>query len=341
MSARQTQSFLMRRLAEAGLRPDTRRGQNFLIDLNLLDFLVRTADVGPHDVVLEIGTGLGSLTSRLAERAAAVVTVEVDARLAALAAEELAGRPNVTLLVQDALKNKHTVHPQVLAALEQQLAAHPGSAWKLVANLPYLAATPILSNLLEVQPPPVSLTATIQKELAERIAARPGTKDYSALSVWIQSQCAVRIVRMIPPQAFWPRPKVHSAILQIVPNPARRRALEDPAFFHDLLRTLFCHRRKYLRGVLASAVRERLEPGALEAILAALGLPPEARAEQLDVPTLIALAHALRRALTNQPSRGHAVPSDSTRTDEAAPVRGLRAATVAPRDPSSSERNLS
>lgn len=333
MSARQTQSFLMRRLAEAGLRPDTRRGQNFLIDLNLLDVLVRTADVGPGDVVLEIGTGMGSLTGRLAERAAAVVTVEIDPRLAALAAEELAGWPNVTMLVQDALKNKHTVHPQVLSALQQQLATHPGSVWKLVANLPYNAATPILSNLLEVEPPPASLTVTIQKELAERIAARPGTKDYSALSVWIQSQCAVQIVRLIPPQAFWPRPKVHSAILQIVPNAARRRVLEDPAFFHDLMRTLFCHRRKYLKGALA----DRLAKAEVEAILEELHLPADARAEQLDVPTLIALAHAIRRALTNRPPGGH--PQAALAQEQPSCAAGPRAAGPVPAS-SSSERNM-
>lgn len=323
MSSRQTQSFLMRRLAEAGVRPDTRQGQNFLIDLNLLELLVRTAEVGPRDVVLEIGTGLGSLTARLAARAAAVVTVEVDPRLAALAAEELGGHPQVTMLVQDALQNKHTVHPAVLAALHQQLAAHPGCSWKLVANLPYNAATPILSNLLEVEPLPASLTATIQKELAERIAARPGTKDYSALSVWIQAQCTVRIVRLIPPQAFWPRPKVHSAILQIVPDPSRRRALQDPAFFHDLLRTLFCHRRKYLRGVLVAAFAGRLGRPTLDAILAGLHFPPDVRAEQLDVPTLIALAHALREALAGAPAAAGThegtAPASDDRSAVAAP----------------------
>lgn len=340
MSARQTQSFLMRRLAEAGLRPDTRHGQHFLIDLNLLDLLVRTADVGPHDVVLEIGTGVGSLTGRLAERAAAVVTVEIDPRLAALAAEELSGRNNVTMLVQDALKNKHTLHPQVLAALQQQLAAHPGSIWKLVANLPYNAATPILSNLLEVDPPPASLTATIQKELAERITAKPGTKDYSALSVWIQAQCAVQIVRLIPPQAFWPRPKVHSAILQIVPNAARRRALEDPAFFHDLVRTLFCHRRKYLRGVLASALADRLDKAELEALLTPLHLPPDVRAEQLDVPTLIALAQEVRQALTKRAKGGQAVSLAVARAEAADPAQGGGAAAGNTSYPSRSERNV-
>src|SRR3954447_23797780 len=171
MTSRQTQTFITERLREAGVKPQGQHGQNFLIDLNLLDLLIRTADLGPKDVVLEVGTGLGSLTARMAQLAAAVVTVEIDARLFALASEELTGLANVTMLQQDALKNKNTIHPAVLEAVHQKLDAHPGSGLKLVANLPYNVATPILSNLLSIQPIPASLTATIQKELADRIAA--------------------------------------------------------------------------------------------------------------------------------------------------------------------------
>src|SRR5262245_46876604 len=108
-STRQTTTFLMRRFEEAGLRPDTRKGQNFLIDLNLLDLLADSADLGPHDVVLEIGTGLGSLTARMAPLVAAVVTIEVDSHLQQLAAEELAEFHNVTMLCQDALRNKNNI----------------------------------------------------------------------------------------------------------------------------------------------------------------------------------------------------------------------------------------
>src|SRR5947208_9407595 len=126
------------------------------------------------------------------------------------------------------------------------MAAHPGSQFKLVANLPYNIATPILSNLLLADPLPVSLTATIQKELADRIVARPGTKDYSALSIWMQALCAMEVVRELGPQVFWPRPKVHSAIIHIVLNPAKRAALSDLPFFHAFVRGLFFHRRKFL-----------------------------------------------------------------------------------------------
>jgi 16S rRNA (adenine1518-N6/adenine1519-N6)-dimethyltransferase len=294
MSERQTQSFLIQRMKEAGVRPQLQHGQNFLIDLNLLDLLVRTADLGPKDVVLEVGTGMGSLTGRMAQLAAGVVTIEIDPRLFALAGEELSGLANVMMLHQDALKNKNTIHPAVLEAVRQKLDAHPGSQLKLVANLPYNIATPILSNLLLTNPVPVSMTATIQRELADRIVAAPGTKDYSALSIWMQALCAIEIVREMPPQVFWPRPKVHSAILHILPNPAKRAQLGDLAFFHDFVRSLFFHRRKFLRGVLVSAFADRLTKSDIDEILTPFDLPTDARAEQLPVKTLIGLAKAFQ-----------------------------------------------
>jgi 16S rRNA (adenine1518-N6/adenine1519-N6)-dimethyltransferase len=297
MSSRQTLSYLMERMKEAGIRPQGQHGQNFLIDLNLLDLLVRTADLGPKDVVLEIGTGMGSLTSRLAPLAAEVVTVEIDPRLFALAAEELSGLTNVTMLQQDALKNKNTIHPAVLEAVRQKLDAQPGSRLKLVANLPYNVATPVLSNLLTSDPTPISLTATIQKELADRIVARPGTKDYSALSIWMQALCTMEIVREMGPQVFWPRPKVHSAILHILPNPLKRKALGHLEFFHGFIRSLFFHRRKFLRGVLVSMYREQFDKMAIDDILSQFELPADARAEQLEVKTLIALSQAVRERL--------------------------------------------
>src|SRR5437764_14805261 len=160
------------------------------------------------------------------------------------------------MLQHDALKNKITIHPAVLEAVRHKLDAYPASRLKLIANLPYNIATPILSNLLTIDPVPQSLTATIQKELADRIVAPPGTKDYSALSIWMQALCAIEIVREMRPQVFWPRPKVNSAIIHVVPNPAKRTLLGDVKFFHDFIRGLFLHRRKFLRGVLMGQFRE-------------------------------------------------------------------------------------
>jgi 16S rRNA (adenine1518-N6/adenine1519-N6)-dimethyltransferase len=294
-SARQTQSFLIQRFNEAGIRPETRHGQNFLIDLNLLDVLLETAELDDSDVVLEVGTGLGSLTARMAERAAEVVTVEIDPRLYQLAAEELVSYSNVTQLQQDALKNKNNIEPAVLGVVREKLAAGSGRRFKLVANLPYNVATPILSNLLATDPTPVSLTATIQKELADRIVAEPGTKDYSALSIWMQALCDIRVVRVMPPQVFWPRPKVQSAIIHIVPSATRRSRLADPGHFHTFVRSLFLHRRKFLRGVLISALADQFSKAQIDELLAEFQFPPDARAEQLDVDTLISLADAVRR----------------------------------------------
>lgn len=291
---RQTQSFLIQRMQEAGLRPQGQHGQNFLIDLNLLDLLVRTADVGATDVVLEVGTGMGSLTARVAPLAAAVVTVEIDPRLFVMASEELAGFSNVTMLQQDALKSKNKIHPAVLETLQEKLAAVSGGRLKLVANLPYNVATPLLSNLLSIEPVPISMTVTIQKELGDRLAAHPGSKDYSALSVWMQALCEIEVVREMPPQVFWPRPKVHSAIVHVVPNPAKRAAIGDLQHFHEFVRGLFIHRRKFLRGVLVKMLEEKLERAAVDELLAPFGFPVDVRAEQLDVQTLIALAQAVR-----------------------------------------------
>ncbi len=295
-SPRQTQSYLRQRFAEAGIQPETRHGQNFLIDLNLLEVLLDTANLEKSDVVLEVGTGLASLTARMAELAAAVVTVEIDSRLFQLASEELSEYDNVVMLQQDALKSKNQLHPAVLDAVRGKIAEAPRRQFKLVANLPFNVATPVLSNLLSDSPLPVSMTATIQKELADRICAAPGTKEYSALSIWMQAQCDIAIVRTMPPQVFWPRPKVMSAIIHIVPSAALRGEIADLGYFHQFVRSLFLHRRKYLRGVLSGMVEDQLNKADVDTLLAAFGFPQDVRAEQLDVPTLVALADAVRQA---------------------------------------------
>ena len=175
------------------------------------------------------------------------------------------------------------------------MAARPGARLKLVANLPYNVATPILGNLLECPTPPATMTVTIQKELAERITASPGTKDYGALSVWIQSQCRAELVRLLPPTVFWPRPKVTSAIIHIELDPRRREAIGDLDKFHQFIRALFMHRRKFLRSVLVAAYKESLGKPGVDAVLAELGLSPELRAEQLDVETILRLGKAVGR----------------------------------------------
>ena len=294
---RQTQSFLIRRFEQVGITPKTRHGQNFLIDLNLLDLLFESARIGPGDVVLEVGTGTGSLTAKLARAAAAVVSVELDPQMHQLASEELVQYDNVTLLRRDALKNKNRLNPDVLATVRERLDEAPGRRFKLAANLPYNIATPIISNLLACDLPPATMTVTIQKELGDRIVARPSTKDYGALSVWVQSQCEAEIVRVMPPSAFWPRPKVHSAIVQIHLRPDWRERIPDLEFFHSFARSMFFHRRKFLRSVILSGYKGRLDKPQVDAIMAELGFNETTRAEQLDVPAMLRLCEAIRTEL--------------------------------------------
>jgi len=293
-SRNQTLSFLMRRFAEVGIHPRTKLGQNFLIDLNLQRLLLGTAALGPRDVVLEVGTGTGSLTVLMAAQAAAVVTVELDRHLFQLAGEELYGQDNVTMLRCDVLKNKNRLDPTVLEAVYDQLAADPERQFKLVANLPFNVATPILTNLLATDQPPRTMTVTIQKELADRLVARPGTKDYGSLSIWMQSQCRTEIVRVMPPSAFWPRPKVTSAIVQVTLVDKLRNRIPDRRFFHTFVRSMFFHRRKFLRSELLSACKKRLGKPEVDAILARLGIDGQVRAETLDVRAMLALAEAVR-----------------------------------------------
>jgi 16S rRNA (adenine1518-N6/adenine1519-N6)-dimethyltransferase len=294
--SRQTKTFLMERFREMGISPATRHGQNFLIDLNLVQILVDAAQLGPEDVVLEVGTGTGSLTAMMAERAAAVVTVEIDKHLFELASEQLLHLPNVTMLQFDALRNKNAIDDRVLEAVTERLDAAPGRRLKLVANLPYNIATPVISNLLFWPRVPHSMVVTIQKELADRMTAAPSTKDYSALSVWIQSQCEVETVRVLPPSVFWPMPNVTSAIIRIKIDPERRAAIPDLVYFHQLVKALFFHRRKFLRANVRPAMKEHLSDAQVDAILAEMNFKADTRTEQLDVATLLAFSEKLRAA---------------------------------------------
>jgi 16S rRNA (adenine1518-N6/adenine1519-N6)-dimethyltransferase len=293
---RQTKTFLIDRFREMGIRPATRHGQNFLIDLNLQRLIVDAAQLTADDVVLEIGTGTGALTAMMAPLAAAVVTVEVDAHLFELASEQLIDLPNVTMLRLDALRNKNNLDDRVMDAVGNHLDAAPGRRLKLVANLPYNIATPVLSNLLLARYVPHSMTVTIQKELADRITASPSTKDYSALSVWIQSQCTAEIVRVLPPSVFWPAPKVTSAVIRLTVDSERRAAIRDLEYFHQITKALFLHRRKFLRANLLSAMKRHLEKEQVDHILEEMGFAADTRTEQLDVTTLIKLADRIQAA---------------------------------------------
>lgn len=307
-TSRQTRSQLMKLFRDHGFNPRTDLGQNFLIDINLIEFAVRAADISPGDLVLEVGTGTGGMTTFLAAQARRVVSVEVDPKMFALASQVTSGCSNVTLINRDVLHNKNKLAPEIVDLLRRDLADHPEGEFKLVSNLPYNVATPVISNLVGSDLPWTRIVATIQLELGEKMIAEPGTRGYGALSVWLQSQCSVRIIRRLGPQVFWPRPKVHSAIVSLWRHDGRAGPIDDRPFFLDFIRRLFHHRRKLMRKVLCGMYSKQMSRSDVDSVLAELGHAAETRAEHLDVPSLLQLANRFYQAI----HRG----SDSAATSE-------------------------
>jgi 16S rRNA (adenine1518-N6/adenine1519-N6)-dimethyltransferase len=280
---RQTLSYLRGLFQERGLHPKNKLGQNFLIDLNLLDVLLRGAELTRDDLAIEVGTGTGSLTARLVELAGAVVSVEIDPSFHSLAHESLQDRDNLLLIHADILKNKNQLNPAVLQQVEEWRQRWHCRRLKLVANLPYAVATPVISNFLLHNLAVERMVVTVQWEIAERLLAVAGTKDYGALAVLVQSVADVELLRRLPPSVFWPRPKVASAIVCIRPNAGKRAHVGDVQRFRSFLRDLYAHRRKNLRGALAGLPSRRLDKSLVDARLAELRLDGTVRAETLDL----------------------------------------------------------
>ena len=249
-----------------------RLGQNFLADPNLLDVIVREAELTPGDVVLEVGAGEGVLSERLAPVAAHLHTVEIDRGLEPALAP-LAALPGVSLHWGDAMKLD-------LAGLDPAPTA-------VVANLPYSVATPLILRTIEELPEVASWTVMVQLEIAERLRAAPGSRTYGSPTVLAQLACEVRLSRRVDPAVFRPRPRVDSAILRL----HRTGPAADPST-RELVRAAFAHRRKSLARSL-----ELSRPGSLgpaREALAALGLPEDARAEALSPAEFAALSAKLQ-----------------------------------------------
>ncbi len=271
----QTQSEIRDLLASAGLRPQKKLGQNFLIDGNLMTKIVDAAGLEPNDTVLEIGAGTGSLTEMLLDRAGHVVSVELDRGLAELLTDRLAKRDNLTLLHEDVLKTKSQIEPVVLDALRHAAGERPAL---LVANLPYHIASPILIDLLLCDVPFARFCFSVQREVADRIAARPSTKDYGPISILLQLCGKVQKITHLPPQAFWPAPKVESTALRIDIDMSRFPDKTLLQQFSDLLRLAFSHRRKTLNYNL----KQQYQPAEFGPACAAAGIDLGTRAEALS-----------------------------------------------------------
>jgi len=197
-------------LAAHGVGPLRRRGQHFLIDPNLVDAIVRSAEIDAGDCLLEIGTGTGILTDALADRAGRVVTCDIDARLQEITRTLRPWPPSVVFLTADILAGKHALNPEVIGRWRAE--AGPDLRCRVVANLPYSVATPLLANLLWQGIEMHDAIVLIQKEVAERFVASPGTAAYGPISIAVQLLAEARVLRHVGPQVFWPAPKVSSVL---------------------------------------------------------------------------------------------------------------------------------
>ena len=300
---RQTRTHIGELLTRHGISPRHDLGQNFLIDLNLVEYLVVQAELEQRDLVLEVGSGTGGLTSFLAETAGAVIAVEVDSRMQQLTAEAVDGFTNVTLVPCDVLKNKNHFSQPVLDALDAGL-SDSSRRLKLVANLPYAVATPVVSNLVASDYAWERMVVTIQLELAERMTAKEGSSNYGALSAWISSQCRVELLKRLPADVFWPRPKVESAMIRIVPDAALRDTIRDRAFFHVFLRSIFQQRRKLLRNVLVAFCGKDLDRAGVDAALEREHLGGRVRAEDLSPAVLVGLSNVIFELIERSGGRG-------------------------------------
>lgn len=287
-----TQTEIRAMLEAADLRPKKRHGQHFLVDGNLLRVVVEAAELGPTDTVLEVGPGVGNLTGLLAERAGAVVAVEIDPDIAALARAHLAGCGNVDLVLGDILATKRTIQPDVLAMLAERQRSLGGPV-KLVANLPYSAATPLVAELAVREPPLERLVFSVQEEVALRFAADPDTHDYGPVTVILQAVAEVKVLRRLSPSVFWPRPAVWSALVCVRPSEVLRRRVTDMAVFRRTVEGLFIHRRKRAARSLSLAGADGASAEVWASRLSAAGLDPAARGEAYTVEEIIRLANSV------------------------------------------------
>ncbi len=295
-------------LHKAGARPRHRFGQHFMIDPDMLRAILDAADLHGGDVVLEVGPGPGNLTALLSEKAATVLAVDIDSALLAAAARHWNQLTNIQWLCADVLAGKHEINPTVLQALltlRKQTGADdgPGCRVKLVANLPYNVASPLVAELLLLHWRNrhdaatgglrfERLVFTVQREVALRMRATVGTAAYGALGIIIQLLGDVEIPRMIAPESFWPPPKVRSALVVIKPNEAKMAALSDAGKMQRILAGLFAHRRQNLVNAIRHGFPS-VQVASLLPRLQAAGIDPRERAEKLVPEQLLLLCEIL------------------------------------------------
>jgi 16S rRNA (adenine1518-N6/adenine1519-N6)-dimethyltransferase len=286
----QTKHQIQELLTAAGTEPRYRFGQNFMIDQNLVRIVADAGEIDPLDTVIEVGPGTGTLTEELLARAGHVIAVEIDRDLAAMLRQRFGEHEKFTLIEGDALAGKHEIHPELKALLTagQRPAS---SATKLVANLPYNIASPLVIELLIAG---VDLLAfTVQKEVADRLRASPDSGAFGPLTVMAQMLSRVELLRTLPPQAFWPAPKIESSLVRMRRDD--RLGADAPAFGR-FVHKVFSARRKTLRKSFSQA---GFDPD----VLVKLSIDPKLRPENLSPDQFAQLFSHLKQSQTAEPPR--------------------------------------
>lgn len=265
-----------------GFRFSKSLGQNFLTDKNVIDHIIEDSLIEENDLVIEIGPGIGTLTAEAAQAAAKVIAIEIDKGLIPILKETLRGYDNVTVLNQDVLKTD-------LKALIQEHDC--GGKVRIIGNLPYYITTPIIMKILEDQVPADSITAMMQKEVADRIKAVPGSKIYGALSVAVQYYCTVEQILSVPREVFVPQPKVDSAVLRMDVRREHPVGLTDERVFFQCIKAGFEQRRKTLLNSLTGTAG--LSKEGIREILTAAEIDPARRPETLDLCEFAVIANLM------------------------------------------------
>ncbi|HIZ78263.1 MAG TPA: 16S rRNA (adenine(1518)-N(6)/adenine(1519)-N(6))-dimethyltransferase RsmA [Candidatus Lachnoclostridium stercorigallinarum] len=268
-----------------------RFGQNFLVDTHVLDKIIQAAGLTKEDMVLEIGPGIGTMTQYLAENAGRVMAVEIDSNLIPILEETLKDYDNVTVINEDILK------VDVKALAEEHNGGRP---IKVVANLPYYITTPIIMGLFESRVPIENITVMVQKEVAERMQAGPGTKNYGALSLAVQYYAEPYIVANVPPNCFIPRPSVGSAVIRLTRHEKMPVEVKDEKLMFALIRASFNQRRKTLQNSLSNSGELSFSKEEIGRAIEKMGLSSSVRGEALTLEQFAGLADVLREGREKQ-----------------------------------------
>jgi len=264
-------------------------GQNFLVDTHVLDKIISSSNITKEDFVLEVGPGIGTMTQYIAEAARAVTAVEIDKMLIPILADTLSGYDNITIINQDILKLN------IAKLVEEQ---NSGKPIKVIANLPYYITTPIIMGLFENHVPIDCITVMVQKEVANRMQAKPGTKDYGALSLAVQYYAEPYIVANVPPNCFIPRPNVASTVIRLTSHKTSPYDVKEEALLFKIIRASFNQRRKTLANGLNNSSEIRLTKEIIEASIEKLGVSPRIRGEALTLEQFCLLSNIIYEQLS-------------------------------------------